>query len=98
MKIEKFRVGGIEHGAIRIGKKLIGGYTMPNWEDASSTGYISIGYKDKYIEVTVPCMMEDLPTIVCGPAIDRNRNTVLTYILNRVINELNIEMPIKIER
>lgn len=23
MKIEKFRVGGIEHGAIRIGKKLI---------------------------------------------------------------------------
>lgn len=30
MKIEKFRVGGIEHGAIRIGKKLIGGYTMPN--------------------------------------------------------------------
>lgn len=97
MKIERFRVSGIEHGAIRIGKKLIGGYKMPNWEDASSIGYISIGYKDNYVEITVPCMMEDLPTIVCGPVINRNRNTILTYILNKVINELNIEMPIKIE-
>lgn len=98
MKIEKIYDGNIEYGIIKSNGILLGNYATPNWDDINSVGFIDIAYKDYLVTIIIPCALDKSPFIPYGKItkIDRRKNTLLSYIINKVVSELGIIMPIVI--
>ena len=98
MKIEKMYNGTIEYGVIRSNGVTLGNYMMPDWDDLNSVGSIDIVYKDYLVTIIIPCALDKRPFIPYGKItkIDRRKNTLLSYIINKVVSELGIIMPIVI--
>lgn len=99
MKIEKIYDGNIEYGIIKSNGVTLGNYAMPNWDDINSVGFIDIIYKDYLVSVIIPCAMDTPPYIPYGKVtkIDRRKATLLSYIINKVVSELGIIMPMVIK-
>lgn len=95
MKIEKIYDGNIEYGIIKSNGVLLGNYAMPNWDDINSVGFIDIVYKDYLVSIIIPCALDKAPYIPYGKVtkIDRRKPTLLSYIINKVIDALGIIMP-----
>lgn len=100
MKIEKIYDGNIEYGIIKSNGVLLGNYAMPNWDDINSVGFIDIAYKDYLVSIIIPCALDKSPFIPYGKItkIDRRKNNLLSYIINKVVSELNIIMPMVIKQ
>ena len=98
MKIEKIYDGNIEYGIIKSNGILLGNYATPNWDDINSVGFIDIAYKDYLLTIIITCELDKRLFIPYGKItkIDRRKNTLLSYIINKVVSELGIIMPIVI--
>lgn len=98
MKIERMYNGTIEYGIINSNGVTLGNYMMPDWDDINSVGFIDIAYKDYLVTIIIPCALDKRPFIPYGKItkIDRRKNTLLSYIINKVVSELGIIMPIVI--